>query len=452
MVEGQVAVSSAECAGTCTPGCGVIPVMQRLALLSGLLVLFAGTAAAKGPGLPLLGIVGKEGMTQQLVRFDSSTLRALPGRVALAGHRSGWSFSPDGRLLALGYANESCVGGATSLRLVDVGHMRVLGDVRLVANGAVVATAWPDASHVLALVAVSDCITTKETVVISIDATSRRVLAETPLHGDVLSAGVVQGTLVLLLAPHHVLGRARVVAVDAVGRARETTLRRIEAGRVLPSPNMGSSVVKVDVPGLAIDAGSGTAYVLPAGDRVAAIDVRTLTVEYHDLADRSLAKGDDGPTRQAVWLGNGRIAVTGIDSVDRAANGHVDVSRIPAGLTIVDTRDWTFRKLDPQVSSVELSGGVLLATGWSYSYDGSHAKQSSSGLIVYSLGGRERYRLFEGRGVEAAAIGRRGYATVSTARARSRTVVFDLASGAIGRDVSLPIWAFLLGARAPLGY
>ena len=125
-------------------------------------------AAPKGP--MLLGIVGKQVLYQQLAHIDYTTLRPLPGSVPLAAHRIGWSFSPDNATLVLGNDNQSCAGGSTTLRFVDLAGMKVLGDVPVVKNGPITATAWLDRDHVVAVAAAGDCIGQTKTVVASIDA------------------------------------------------------------------------------------------------------------------------------------------------------------------------------------------------------------------------------------------------------------------------------------------
>lgn len=443
--------------------------MRRLAVLSavaaGTAVAVSGSgalAASRTPARPLFGIVTRSDFSQQLVGLDPRTLRPLAVKLQLDGHVSGWSFSPEERALVLGDDNESCVGGATSLRLVDLARMRTLGDVPLVGNGPVEATTWADARHVLAAVAVGDCISTTRTAVLSVDARTRRVLAKTLLRGAVRGVASGPGRLVLLLGPRDRIGRARLAVVDARGRVRETTLNRISTGRTLPDAHSNGSISSVDVPGLAVDPARGRAFVVPAGGRVAEIDLTTLHVAYHTLARKesiwtrlrhwldpsALGKGENGPTRQALWLGNGLLAVTGTDyALASARDGRTEISSTAAGLRLVDTRTWRYRNLDPGISSIELAGGLLLAHG--SSYDGSTGKQTNAGLIVYSLDGDERYRLYAGRDVAAAAIGGHGYVSIATARGTTKTLAFALASGAIQRPVATSVWTLLFGRAAP---
>ena len=255
----------------------------------------AGAARAAQPAAPLFGIVGDRVLYQQLVRVDPGTLRPLPGGVPLAAHRSGWSFSPDGRRLVLGRSREAC--GATSLRFVDTAEMEALGDLRIAANGRVEATAWLDANHVAAVVGPSSCPSVRQTRVVTVDAAGRRVLATTWLRGDVVGAARVPGRLVLLLGAPDRIGTATLAVVSANGDVRARRLEAIAAGR-------DASAGAASRPALAVDpSGNGRAFVVPGDDRLAEVDLGTLRVGYHELAERSLAKSI-GPAAGAARSGS----------------------------------------------------------------------------------------------------------------------------------------------------
>jgi hypothetical protein len=133
-------------------------------------------------------------------------------------------------------------------------------------------------------------------------------------------------------------------------------------------------------------------------------------VRYHQLAEpisllgrlhdwlepRAEAKATEGPDRRAVWLGNGRLAVTGVDyqaSVD--SHGHQQELDKPAGLKLIDTRNWTVRTLDHTTTSLTFSGGVLFAFGTSW--DSRTSKMSGSGLTAYDASGRKLYHRYGDR-------------------------------------------------------
>jgi hypothetical protein len=185
-------------------------------------------------------------------------------------------------------------------------------------------------------------------------------------------------------------GPARLLRVGADGRADEIRLP-IRAGSARDR-------TLNRFPALVLDTKARYAYVIGEGQGCARIDLRTLRVEWHRLphafdAQPRLAskphqhEGTANPSRdldrRAVWLGNGKIAVTGEDtwsphSFDRTA---------PAGLKILDTNTWRVRMIDPYVSIAEIVRRRLVATG-------PHA-----GLTVYDLGGRRLLRRFAGKQV-----------------------------------------------------
>jgi hypothetical protein len=66
----------------------------------------------------------------------------------------------------------------------------------------------------------------------------------------------------------------------------------------------------------------------------------------------------------------------------------VDIA--PAGLSIIDTHDWTTEQIDRTTTGVTQVPGTLLATD---------PVVGKSGLTGYSLAGTRRYRIFEGRPV-----------------------------------------------------
>jgi hypothetical protein len=418
--------------------------MKRLASAAALATLFAlaGSAAQAKEAPTLVGIVGNKIVAQQLVRFDPSTLRALPGGLPLAAHKYGWSFSPDRTRLALGTSLRACTRTGTTLRIVDVGRLQTLGDLRIASSGAVQASAWLAPDLIVAVVGAGRCGSATQTRVIAVDARNGRVVARTWLRGTLIRTARAPGKLVLLLAPRGKIGSASVAVVDAAGTVRTKTLGAVGAGEQSASGPAGGRVV---TPGLAVDP-SGRAFVLSDWDSVTEVDLKTLRVNSHMLAVRRLAKGNTGSSeRTAVWLGNGLLAVTGSDSSNRNVGGHREIANTPAGLRIVSTRDWKFRALDPQVSTVELAGGILFAHGASYSYDGTKSTSTYTGLIAYSLGGRELYRAHAGLPVgQTAAIGGRGYATVGGCCRTSRTISFDLITGKPGGEAATPLWTFLL--------
>jgi hypothetical protein len=182
-------------------------------------------------------------------------------------------------------------------------------------------------------------------------------------------------------------------------------------------------------PGLAFDP-AGRVFLVGTGDEpVAEVALETLDVTYHRperkrsfltrfrawLEPAAAAKLPiTGSSRAALWLGQGRVAVWGDDS---APAGPERVERTPAGLSIVDTNDWTIRTVDPGAWYAAFGGGTLLATDF------------GSELTGYATDGKRRYQLsFKGNVAEVATFGSRAF--VALGRAPDR-VVIDAGTGRV---------------------
>ncbi len=349
-------------------------------------------------------IYGLAGPPPRLYAVDPRTLRPKRDRSApVDGHAFGWSFSPDRRRLAAG----SDV--TAELRLYDLRRLRALGDVDLVkpsVHGLVYATTWASSSRVLAAVVSPGCCGLGDTLVAAVDADSRRVLWRRDLQGSLQAGAPYHGGFVLVLGPKWAIGQSHLVLVAPDGRLRTVALQQIRSGW----QRSGSDARGVSHqwnPGLALDPASGRAFVVQAGAPVAEVDLRRLTVRYHELAEpiswlgrlhewlepKAEAKAMQGPERRAAWLGDGHLAVTGVDyqaMVD--SNGQEQELDQPAGLKLIDTRDWSVRTLDHTTSSVTYTGGVLFAFGTSW--DSRTSKMSGSGLTAYDPDGRELYHRY----------------------------------------------------------
>jgi hypothetical protein len=142
-----------------------------------------------------------------------------------------------------------------------------------------------------------------------------------------------------------------------------------------------------------------------------------------------------GPTRSARWLGDGRLAVTGADDELITDRGNREQRSRPAGLRIVDTRDWTYRTIDPHAIAVHVAGRLLLATGQSAYLAPDDEK--TGGMTAYTLDGQRRWSLFPGRDawVEQVA-GRRAFvlAGVGTVGTAPKPRVVDLRTGRVSAD------------------
>jgi hypothetical protein len=409
---------------------------------------------AGGPPVPrLFGIESAGGI--ELVRVNRRTFRSRPGRrVGLGSQgcasRNGgsacwnvppWSFSPDRSRLAVARHEGGVVAG---LRLIDLARMRTVLDIPIKPSGAVGLVAWPRPGTLLA---VQEICCRQEQRLLVVDVDRRTVVARRDLRGTVQGVGRTGRELVLLVAPAAEIGPARLAVVDGRGSVRFASLGGVRAGTAeLPGERF---MFRHRRPGLAVDPAGRRAYVVDAG-LVVSVDLATLTVSSHAPAEgKSLAarirelleptahaKGASGPTRSARWLGDGRLAVSGADDeMVTDARGHLEQRSRPAGLRLVDTRDWTFRSIDDGAVAVHLAGRLLLATGQS-EYLAAGA-ESTGGLTAYTLDGRRRFARFAGRDawVEQVA-GRHAFvqAGAGTAGTAPEPRVIDLRTGRVSAD------------------
>jgi hypothetical protein len=392
--------------------------MMRISSVAAALVIAIGWAFAPGSGStsarasPSLvstrssvqTLYGFAGPPPRLYAVNPRTLRPERGRSApTAGHAFGWSFSPDGDRLGAG----SDV--TAELRFYDLHRLRVLGDVELVkpsVRGLLFASTWASRSRVLAVVVSPGCCGLGDTIVSGVDADTRRVLWSRDLRSSLQAGAAYHGGFVLVVGPKFAIGPSRLLVVAPDGRVRTVRLDQIRSGWQR-SGSRARFVAHQWNPGLAVDAASARAFVVQAGAPVAEIDLHRLSVRYHELSEpisllgrlhdwlepKAEAKAMQGPQRQAIWLGDGRLAVTGVDSeasVD--ARGQEQETDTPAGLKLIDTRNWSVRTLDRTTSSAVYSSGVLF--GFGTSWDSRTSTMSGSGLTAYDAGGHELYHRY----------------------------------------------------------
>jgi hypothetical protein len=346
----------------------------------------AGTSA---PRPRLLGIVTDGQRPAQLVILDPLTLRS-----SRSGLRVGWdtipvAFSPNGRTLALTRAHY----GQGAIRFVDTARLWVQGVIPQALGLNLAAAAWPEPRRLL--VVSGDCCPALMRFSL-MDPEARRVLKRRVIaQGEtVVGHARTRHGLALLLAPRGVIGKARLVTFDENGRQRSTVLSGISAGASLAANRQR-------VPGLALDPVSGRAFVADADDSLAEINLATLAVSYHRLLQTrsgsrrrsqfepaAKQKGFVGPVREAIWLGRGRLAVSGVDW--QGANG--DAAR-PAGLKLTDTSSWTVRTLDRDTAAAAVADGVLVGFGGGFREPFVDRTQGA-GLVAYDLTGGRRFVLF----------------------------------------------------------
>jgi hypothetical protein len=388
---------------------------------------------------PLVALRGRPGVRAgknalALVRLDPSTFRVRPGRVLLGDRNSAWSFSPDRSTVVL--ADPTLFGW---LRFVDVARMRALGDLRLNAGGFVRATAWLGPDRLVAVASYE-----QETTLVLVDPVRRRILANRELQGSFEELARSGDTAAVLLSPWRGIGPATLAVVDRSGAVRIADVGQIRVGTD-PFDHERIGVIRSAHAGLAVDPTSGRAFVVGAASPLAEIDLASLAVRYHDLArpvsmlgrlrdwiePSAEAKGaPDGPSRSARWLGDGRLAVWGFDNHGSVSGNDIRWSQTPAGLSVVDTRDWSVRTIDPTASEAAPAGSGLLA--WSSLWDSDVRKMGGTGLSLYDQAGNRRFHVFGERSIPSvAASGSR--ALVSFFTATASYAVVDLASGLVLR-------------------
>jgi hypothetical protein len=316
-------------------------VMPRSALLAlAALGLLLAPAKAAPPEPALLGAVF-DGGQGHLARLDPDTLRPLrTSRFLTNGYAVGPVLSPDGTKVALG--STSFLGA----RIVDLETLASEADLRATrASGThVAATAWPAPNRLL-LTATRCC--PAAAVLATLDPSAKAVVRVRALRGTPVAAARTRTGLAVLLAPAAGIGRARIALFDA-DRLRVFGVP-VQAGRVLPR---GTTAGQQVVPGLAVDAGRDVAYVVSASITAAVeVDLATGRSRVHKLARRTVAKTMNGPSLDALSLGNGLVAVTGTIDAD------------PAGLRLVDVRTWSARLVDGDAATMVVAGDTLLTRG-----------------------------------------------------------------------------------------
>ncbi len=371
----------------------------------------------------------------RLVWLDPATLRPLERRsVHLPG--GAWSpvYSPEGspvysparRYLALGGL------GSIGIRIVDLRHMRVAARVNAgrYSNRRMVPLAWPDPRRLLVLDSPQDAQGARQRLLV-IDPVARRTVAQHPAEGWTTWARAAR-KLVVLIGSGTGLDPVRLTVLGPGGGVLGTADVRVpgderSGSRALPG-------FTVDAPDLAFLVGSKT---------VAKVDLETLEVSYLELSEsrsflsRVFAWLEPAAqakelvpvfSRQATWLGNGSLAVSGASYESGRST--------PSGLQLIDTRTGAVRMLEPRASTHRFSQGLLLAFG--ASRDATTNVESGMGLAAYSREGVRLWNALDDEPVWLAETAA-GYAYVPTPVESFPPGilirVIDLATGAVIRTV-----------------
>jgi hypothetical protein len=384
-----------------------------------------------GPGevpASVLGILWNEtGFAKpRLAQLKPLTLeptgRSTPLRL---GGGSATAVSPDGRLLAVGTA-------APGIQLIDLRRMKEIGYVKLGGTGWVTDLFW---EHGTLFAAVQS---DTNGAVLVIDPVGRQVIQRHRLQRAILVVGHGIGSIVLVTAPRNAIGPVELTVVGGKGMS-SVPIPNVLGGSEAENGADGFRARQV-TPGLAIDRAGRRAFILPAGRTVAEISLRNLALDYHELSEpvsllgrlhnwlepSAEAKLIEGPQRKATWLGEGLIALTGADyTTVNDSNGQPEVHVQAAGLSFIDTSDWSLREINEETSDLTVSGPTLLAFG-DTSWGDPAAK--GLGLVGYDHHGGELFQVLKSRRVGwLETAGDLAYVVVDD----KRRVVVDAASGRV---------------------
>jgi hypothetical protein len=395
------------------------------------------TASARVPD-GVLGVIWNEtGLARpELSRLNPVLLKPFGRSVSLrVGGGSATAFSPSGRLLASGDARPG-------VQFIDTGSMRPVGALKLAATGWVTFLSW---QRGILFAVVED---EASSAVILVDPLGRQVLRRHRFRRAILSVAEGPGTVVLLTGPRNRIGPVELAVVGAKGMG-SVVVWAVSGGSKAENDDDGFRARQV-IPGLAIDTDALRAVVVPAGKTVAEVSLHDLSVTYHALAEpvsllgrlrnwlepAAEAKLLAGPQRKAAWLGNGLVAVTGADyTTVTNSSGNPDVDVRAAGLSLIDTSDWSIRKVDDETSDFNVFPSSLLAFGETSWGDPSKA---GVGLAGYDLRGEKIFHALDGVRVSwVDAVGGLAYVSLDNK-------VYTVVDAATGRILARP------KARKPL--
>lgn len=417
-------------------------------------------AAVAVPGkepAPLLGLAWNQARRRnELVHVDPASLRPSPEpALGLGTYWTSWAYSPDGTRLAVTPHSDGRGRVTASLQIVSPQTLRRELALPL-GYGEVRALAWLEPDRVLAARIGHE---PERLDVLTVAPSARRILARSALQGEIMETARTRDALVLLLAPRERIGAATLVVAAANGDLRSVPLDRVWIGRELPGDDAEQPIARRRTAGLAVDPDGARAFVFPAGSDAAEVDLRSMTVTYRSLAEpvsalerlrrfldpAATAKMLDGPSRSARWLGGGLVAVTGLDHATwRDRESRLQMRTTPAGLVLVDTRNWRARTIDRGASVAAFEDGTLLVTG--AACESEPARCSSMGLAAYDVDGERRFRLFDGEGVGLMQV----FGGLAYVEQGGRSVkVVDVASGrVVGTRTGPPPWLLVDGASA----
>ena len=354
--------------------------MLRAALLVGTVVLALGgcggeetqtpqpatsTGAAVDTPSPSDSVLASrsDGTKSDVFWADPLTLEPVDARFATIPFFHGSAeLSPDGSLLAVGGSEQGLV------QLVDVEGMQALETIDLGRGEFVERLNWVRPDLLLASLG------GLASQAAAIDPTTGTVTSAQDLEGTMLLSVPTEDALVFLVGPTEGIGPVHVARYDGT-KVDSTKVAEVSAGYEMEEGESEQDIrTTQQIPGLAVSPDGARALVVPAGNRVAEVDLASGDVAYHDLSqpvsllDRlrnwlepaAEAKLIEGPGRTAVWLPNGLVAVSG---ADYSTDGDVIESE-PAGLMLIDPADWSVSRVSEMPGWVTFRDGALLGSGW----------------------------------------------------------------------------------------
>lgn len=378
------------------------------------LALAAGASAPAKPFHSLLGIVNEAG-NARLVGIDPETLAVTDGPSVTLGQQFGsWAFSRDRSQLV--YLDR------TTLRFFDLFNFIPEGDVRLSGGGPV---AWLSSGTVVAVSRYG----ANAVEVVKVDAAAHRVRSRQRLAGVVLAARTLPDALVVILGRENKIAPVRMLVVES-GQTRVVRLGGVWGGTVFERRN--PPVITRRMPALAVDGSKATTYVVDPDGMIVELPLSTLVATFRELHG-GFAKVLYGSERRALLLGNGLLALTGLDLDPAGAQ--------PAGLELIDTRTWSSRRVELGAAYAWSTSDGLLATGTTW--NAMRQKRTAIGLVAFDPSGQTRFRLFEGLSVGVlATVGSRAWVAVEGER---EPLVVDVGDGRVVGRRAYPLPMLLLG-------
>ena len=280
--------------------------LRLIGLVLGAAVLAPPSAAAQDTSAdaPLVRMRDGHG-SDLLFRVNPRTLQQVGRPIRTFRNGTGLSISPDGTRLAFADGahprHPRARRRTARIHFVNLTRWRSMGVAR-VGRVSWLTLGWASWDRVVAVA--DDGVGPQR--LLWVDASTRKVLARRGYSGWAAYTLPIPGGLAVQVGPAEGVGPLRILLLDANGGVRTVTLDGIRTGA---NYDDGGEVL---TPAVTVDPDGGRLYAVAVrGTLVAEVELATGAVSYHSLG-ASAAKGNvDVWWRQAVWAGDGRIALTG---------------------------------------------------------------------------------------------------------------------------------------------